>query len=281
MQDCVLWRRIASRWFLNISSETDSTTSPGYLFQWGTWLIRKTHPSYKLFLNQAWQGGTQRCLWGPLKALSFSQDGLLSRRHSECLSHSQQAEESLLIYENSPEKEKAKLSWSVWFLLEHLQLALMMMPTGVSEGCQPAKIAHPCDGGCRHANHSNSYLGLLWLMARDTSDWAGMNHNVGWWYEGLHICFPGVIPLLARSTRQMVGNCHPSVYDGKEYLAWQNEKVWATDRQWLCNWIQSRKWSCRPLARAGPFCFIPNLINFFWLTPMRERRESVPIATRL
>lgn len=64
---------------------------------------------------------------------------MLSRRHSECLSHSRQAEEGLLIHENSPEKEKAKLSWSIWFLLEHLQLALMMVPTGVSKGCQPAE----------------------------------------------------------------------------------------------------------------------------------------------
>lgn len=33
----------------------------------------------------------------------------------------------------------------------------------------------------------------------------------------------------------------PSVYEGKEYLVLQNEKVWPTDRQWLC--MQKGTWA--------------------------------------
>lgn len=76
---------------------------------------------------------------GGAKSFCSSQDGLLSRRHSQCLpQHSQQAEEGLLIHENYPEKENTKLSRSVWFLFKQLQLALVMLPTGVYKGCGPA-----------------------------------------------------------------------------------------------------------------------------------------------
>lgn len=96
------------------------------------------------------------------------------------------------------------------------------------------------------------------------------------WFCGLH-----------RNTRKMVESFGPislkrmstSVAEWIGLIYWQGMALHA-ERQ-LRGWAQSRKWTCRPLARAGPFSFIPDLIIFFWLTPVRERRESVLIATRL
>lgn len=92
----------------------------------------------------------------------------------------QQAEEGLLIHENCPEKENTKLSGSVWFLFKQLQLPLVMLPTGVYKGCGSAENSTLRWWGCGDANQSKWYLGLLWLMARDTFDvkWAGLHRTV-------------------------------------------------------------------------------------------------------
>lgn len=97
-----------------------------------------------------------------------------------------------------------------------------------------------------------------------------------------------MIPWLARNTRQMVENFHPiclwregipGVAGWKGLIYWQTMALHA--ERHLSSWVQSRKWTCTLLARAGPFSFIPNLITFLWVTPVRERRESVWIATRV
>lgn len=73
--------------------------------------------------------------------------------------------------------------------------------------------------------------------------------------------------------------CVPGATEWNGLIYWQ-EMALLMERH-SSGWVQSRRWTCRPLARAGPFSFISNFIIFFWLTLVRERRESVLVAARL
>lgn len=137
-------------------------------------MLRQTHTLHnKWFPNQAGQFSTQRCLWGPTKALRLFQTGAVLLGHSirnkrvashEPLSqvrdgvvpslsavarmsfwaedtvsafpaHSRQ---KVCLFMKTVLKKRTKLSRSIWLLFKQLQLTPVMLPTGVYKSCGPA-----------------------------------------------------------------------------------------------------------------------------------------------